>query len=83
MGENNCPSELLGKYPDALRAPDPNCPKCKGRGEFNTKNESINDKPHACVCIFVEHEFCGIVRKALGQVGRSGLLSVKERPDAQ
>jgi hypothetical protein len=73
--------EIRQWCPNANHAPDPNCPRCGGTGiagkakEIKVRSDGMVttealDKPAPCICVFVDHQFCSIVRDALREVCR-------------
>jgi hypothetical protein len=50
--------EIRLKYPSAHRAPDPDCERCHGEGEyqFNDKTGFVKTHVTPCACIFFAPE---------------------------
>ena len=59
--------EIRKQWPEANYPPDPDCEKCDGVGSWWFSKTRKFVKPHwsPCMCIFVEHSFCGTVRDGI------------------
>lgn len=73
MGTNT--DDLKIKYPTSHHAPDPNCPRCHGKGERTVHikgNEFIKEQDviSACICIFVDHKYCNMVASSLNKIAK-------------
>lgn len=70
---------LKAKYPEANHAPDPNCPRCKGKGEVWFPGTAMI-KAHwsCCICIFVDHEHAQWIGDAIRDVARQELAKLRK-----
>lgn len=61
--------ELQKKYPKARHAPDPNCTKCEGKGEWwhPYEGEFFKAAYVPCACIFIDHDLLPIFRETMGK----------------
>ena len=67
--------QIRKKYPTCHYEPDPSCYKCHGSGEFITKNDGMS---HACICIYIQHDYSEEIGKALGKWAGEQLKSLRE-----
>lgn len=62
------------KYHNTKYDPDPNCEKCKGKGEnYISKRSAVTGEPlgwHACACIYIRHDWAPEARRMLGEAAR-------------
>jgi hypothetical protein len=58
---------LKEKYPDANYDPKPDCRFCGGTGQREKKLNSILKKKFACICLYVDHEWCEEMGIELGK----------------
>jgi hypothetical protein len=71
--------QIREKYEDANYAPDPNCKKCKGAGEWydDREFEFFESGYRPCICIYVEHEFAPDMAKMISEFAKRELEKLR------
>ncbi len=67
--------QIHEKHPKANYAPDPDCAKCGGDGEWYYKE---SERMHPCICIFVQHDFAPDAARILGELARDELRKMDD-----
>jgi hypothetical protein len=72
VSEKKLLKELREKYGERRHLPNPNCHRCKGKGEYWKDIETEFIKPHMspCACIFFRHEDAELFRGMVAQAAK-------------
>lgn len=67
-------ADLQTRHPGAKYEPDPNCPRCVGKGEWWISKAQYGpfakERMRPCACIYFPHEHVSLIHECIQAIGK-------------